>query len=82
MNFPEIVRHDERLLPFAKLLYYELLVSAGSKGYCLFTLGELERIMSVHRDTVSRSLDSLAACKHIRIEEGNKWHKKYIITSI
>jgi hypothetical protein len=82
MDFPENVRHDDRLLPFAKLLYYELLVAAGTKGYCLFTLGELGRIMDTHRDTVSRSLGALVACKYIRIEEGSKWHKKYIITKI
>lgn len=79
MNFPEEVRHDERLLPFAKLLFYELLVAAETRGWCEYSLSRLARIMGTHRDTVTRSLDALVACKHIKIEAGEKWNRKFSI---
>jgi hypothetical protein len=79
MNFPEEVRHDERLLPFAKLLFYELLVAADTKGWCEYNFMQLVRIMGTHKDTVMRSLDALVACKHIKIEQGEKWTKRFLI---
>lgn len=65
---PADVRYDERLSPFARLLFGELTALSNEKGYSWASNDYFAKLYKVTKQAVSKWIKSLEDCNYIKIE--------------
>ena len=65
---PPRVRYDEKLSPTAKLLFCEIMAMTDVKGFCWATNRYLAGLMRVHKNSIPRFVNELAARGYVRTE--------------
>lgn len=69
MDFPEAVRHNNKIGTFAKLLWYELCVMAYPYPHVTTTSRQISDLFEVNIQTVYRALNQLETAKLIEVEQ-------------
>ena len=67
---PADVRYDKKLCPNAKLLYGEITALTNKEGYCWASNSYFANLYGVHKNTISKWVQSLQVAGYISIELG------------
>lgn len=68
MDFPEAIRHNNKIGTFAKLVWYELCVMAAPYDHVATTSKQVGDILGVNYQTAQRAIDQLEAARLIDVE--------------